>query len=158
MVTGMVPHVGGPVLPAGCPTVLIGFLPAARIGDMALCVGPPDVIAKGSATVVIGNMPAARIGDLTAHGGVIVAGCPTVVIGEMGMGGAVSAQAGTMKAAKLAGAAFTKMSCDAVSLGPVKTENLSTGGAFGSQAATMSAAKKRGAPLTQTNCDKGGGH
>src|ERR1017187_1087530 len=68
MVTGVVPHVGGPVLPAGCPTVLIGNLPAARVGDMAMCVGPPDVIAKGSATVMIGNMPAARIGDQTAHG------------------------------------------------------------------------------------------
>lgn len=157
MVTGLVPHVGGPVLPAGCPTVLIGNLPAARVGDMALCVGPPDVIAKGSATVMIGNMPAARIGDLTAHGGVIVLGFPTVMIGEMGMGGAVSAQAGTMQAAKLAGAAFTKTSCDAVSLGPVKTEWLSTGGAYGSQAATMSAAKERGAPFTQTKCDKGGG-
>jgi uncharacterized Zn-binding protein involved in type VI secretion len=65
----------------GCPTVLIGFMPAARVGDMAVCVGPPDVIAKGSATVMIGFMPAARIGDNTAHGGVIVAGCPTVMIG-----------------------------------------------------------------------------
>jgi uncharacterized Zn-binding protein involved in type VI secretion len=157
MVTGLVPHVGGPVLPAGCPTVLIGGLPAARVGDMALCVGPPDVIAKGSATVLIGNMPAARIGDLTAHGGVVVAGFPTVMIGEMGMGGAVSAQAGTMRAAKLAGAAFTQTSCDAASLGPVNTEKLSTGGAFGSQAATMGAAKKRGAPFTCIGCDKSGG-
>ena len=81
MVTGTVPHVGGPVLPPGCPTVLIGFMPAARVGDMCTCVGPPDSIAKGSATVIIGNMPAARIGDNTAHGGVIVAGCPTVIIG-----------------------------------------------------------------------------
>ena len=156
MVTGTVPHAGGPILPPGCPTVLIGNLPAARVGDMALCTGPPDVIAKGSATVVIGNMPAARIGDTTAHGGVVVAGCPTVIIGEMGLGGAVSAQAGTMKAAKLAGAAFTKTSCDAASLGPVDTSQLSTGGAFGSQAATMSAAKKRGAPFTCTGCDKSG--
>ncbi len=60
---------------------MIGFLPAARIGDMALCVGPPDVIAQGSATVKIGFMPAARMGDITAHGGVIVLGCPTVIIG-----------------------------------------------------------------------------
>ncbi len=81
MVTGVVPHVGGPILPPCCPTVLIGFLPAARVGDMLTCVGPPDVIAKGSATVMIGNMPAARIGDITAHGGVIVVGCPTVIIG-----------------------------------------------------------------------------
>ena len=81
MVTGVVPHVGGPILPPCCPTVLIGFLPAARITDMALCVGPPDVIVKGSATVLIGGLPAARIGDMTAHGGVIVMGCPTVIIG-----------------------------------------------------------------------------
>ena len=81
MVTVLVPHVGGPILPPGCPTVMVGFLPAARVGDMATCVGPPDVIALGSMTVMIGNMPAARMGDMTAHGGVIVLGCPTVVIG-----------------------------------------------------------------------------
>jgi len=75
------PHVGGPVLPAGCPTVLIGSLPAARVGDMCTCAGPPDVIAMGSATVLIGGMPAARMGDSTAHGGVIVLGEPTVLIG-----------------------------------------------------------------------------
>jgi uncharacterized Zn-binding protein involved in type VI secretion len=81
MVTGVVPHVGGPISGPGCPTVLIGGLPAARATDMATCTGPPDTIAKGSATVLIGNMPAARMGDSTAHGGVIVAGCPTVLIG-----------------------------------------------------------------------------
>jgi len=81
MVTGLVPHVGGPILPPACPTVLIGFLPAARIGDMAVCVGPPDVIAMGSSSVIIGGQPAARIGDSTAHGGVIVVGCPTVIVG-----------------------------------------------------------------------------
>jgi uncharacterized Zn-binding protein involved in type VI secretion len=89
MVTGIVPHVGGPILPPGCPTVLIGFLPAARVSDMATCVGPPDVIALGSPTVLIGSMMAARIGDLTAHGGVIVLGLPTVIIGEVGMGSPV---------------------------------------------------------------------
>ncbi len=81
MVTALVPHVGGPILPAGEPTVLIGGLPAARVGDMATCVGPPDTIAAGSGTVLIGGMPAARMGDSTAHGGVIVAGCATVLIG-----------------------------------------------------------------------------
>ena len=81
MVTGVVPHVGGPILPPCCPTVLIGYLPAARVTDMATCVGPPDIIAKGSATVMIGYLPAARLGDMTAHGGVIVLGCPTVMIG-----------------------------------------------------------------------------
>ena len=81
MVTGVVPHVGGPILPPCCTTVMIGYLPAARVTDMATCVGPPDVISKGSATVMIGYLPAARIGDLTAHGGVITVGCPTVIIG-----------------------------------------------------------------------------
>ena len=81
MVTGVVPHVGGPILPPGCPTVLIGNLPAARVGDMATCVGPPDAIAKGSMTVLIGGQPAARMGDQTARGGVIVVGLPTVMIG-----------------------------------------------------------------------------
>jgi uncharacterized Zn-binding protein involved in type VI secretion len=81
MVTGVVPHVGGPILAPGCPTVLIGGLPAARVTDTAVCVGPPDVIVMGSTTVLIGGVPAARIGDTTSHGGVIVVGCPTVVIG-----------------------------------------------------------------------------
>jgi uncharacterized Zn-binding protein involved in type VI secretion len=82
MVTVLVPHVGGPILPPCCPTVLIEFLPAARVGDMATCVGPPDVIAPPcSPTVIIGGMPAARLGDLTVHGGVIVLGAPTVIIG-----------------------------------------------------------------------------
>jgi uncharacterized Zn-binding protein involved in type VI secretion len=78
---GPVPHVGGPILPPGCPTVLIGNLPAARATDMATCTGPPDVIASGSPTVLIGNLPAARMGDPTGHGGVIVAGFPQVLIG-----------------------------------------------------------------------------
>lgn len=80
MVTVLVPHVGGPVAGPGAPTVLIGGLPAARVGDMAVCVGPPDVIALGSFTVLIGGQPAARMGDLTAHGGTIVLGAPTVLI------------------------------------------------------------------------------
>jgi uncharacterized Zn-binding protein involved in type VI secretion len=80
MVTGVVPHVGGPIL-VGAPTVLIGNLPAARVGDMATCVGPPDTITQGSASVLIGGMPAARMGDATAHGGIIVVGCPTVLMG-----------------------------------------------------------------------------
>ena len=81
MVTGLVPHVGGPILPPGAITVLIGGMPAARVGDMAVCVGPPDVIALGSFTVLISGQPAARIADLTAHGGSIVVGLPTVLIG-----------------------------------------------------------------------------
>jgi uncharacterized Zn-binding protein involved in type VI secretion len=81
MSTGPVHHVGGPILPAGEPTVLIGGTPAARVGDMATCTGPPDTIAAGSATVLIGGKPAARMGDATAHGGTIIAGLPTVLIG-----------------------------------------------------------------------------
>ena len=81
MVSGVVPPVGGPILPPCCPTVMIGFLPAARVGDMAVCAGGPDVIALGSFTVIIGGQPAARMGDLTVHGGVIVVGLPTVMIG-----------------------------------------------------------------------------
>lgn len=81
MVTVLVPHVGGPIIAPGCPTVLIGFLPAARVTDMAICVGPPDMIAMGSTSVMIGFLPAARIGDMTVHGGVIVLGEFTVMIG-----------------------------------------------------------------------------
>src|SRR6266404_2246349 len=79
--TPPVPHVGGPILPPGCITVLIAGQPAARVGDMALCVGPPDAIAMGSMTVLIGGQPAARLGDPTVHGGVIMLGAPTVMIG-----------------------------------------------------------------------------
>jgi len=81
MVTGTVPHVGGPIVMSSAPTVLIGGLPAAVVGDMCVCVGPPDVIVKGSATVLFGGKPAARMGDMTAHGGVIVAGAGNVIIG-----------------------------------------------------------------------------
>src|SRR5262245_430423 len=80
--TPPIPHVGGPILPPGAPTVLIGALPAARLGDMAICVGPPDAIVKGAFSVLISGQPAARIGDLTAHGGVITVAMPTVIIGE----------------------------------------------------------------------------
>jgi uncharacterized Zn-binding protein involved in type VI secretion len=75
------PHVGGPVLPPGAVTVLIGGLPAATVGDKCTCSGPPDSIVKGSATVQIGGKPAARVGDSTAHGGSIIVGCTTVIIG-----------------------------------------------------------------------------
>jgi uncharacterized Zn-binding protein involved in type VI secretion len=81
MVTGVVPHVGGPITGPGAPTVLIGSMPAAVVGDLCVCVGPPDTIANGSSTVLIGGKPAARMGDPTAHGGSIVLGCPTVMIG-----------------------------------------------------------------------------
>ncbi|MET0395051.1 MAG: PAAR domain-containing protein [Chitinophagaceae bacterium] len=78
---GGAPHTGGPILPPGCPTVLIEGKPAARMGDMLTCAGPPDTIIKGSATVLIGGQPAARQGDTTAHGGSITLGSLTVIIG-----------------------------------------------------------------------------
>lgn len=104
MVTGIVPHVGGPITAPGMPTVLIGGLPAARVGDMAICVGPPDVIAVGSPTVLIGGAMAARMGDQTMHGGTIVIGMPTVLIGS-------SAQGAAMKAAAAGGLPFVRK-CD----------------------------------------------
>jgi uncharacterized Zn-binding protein involved in type VI secretion len=81
MVTGTVPHVGGPVLGPGSANVLIEGLNAAVVGDMSACTGPPDTQIKGSSTVFINGLPAARLGDTTAQGGSIVAGCPTVLIG-----------------------------------------------------------------------------
>src|ERR1700710_3027100 len=88
-----IPHVGGPVVGPGCPTVLIGGMPAAVLGDMCVCVGPPDPIILGSSGVMIGGKPAARMGDMTAHGGAIVLGCFTVLIGETGGGGGDGASA-----------------------------------------------------------------
>lgn len=84
--TPPIPHVGGPVI-QGAPNVIIGGMPASRVGDMATCVGPPDTIATGSATVLICGMPAARMGDSTTHGGVIVTGFPTVLIGDSAISG-----------------------------------------------------------------------
>ena len=81
MVTGIIPHVGGPIVSPGGPTVIIGGLPSATLGSQCVCVGPPDVVILGSMTVFISMKPAARMGDPTAHGGVIVGGCPTVLIG-----------------------------------------------------------------------------
>ena len=81
MVTGTVPHVGGPVAGPGAATVMIAGMPAAVVGDMATCAGPPDTIVRGSATVMLGGKPAARMGDSTAHGGTILMGAVTVMIG-----------------------------------------------------------------------------
>lgn len=83
---GPAPHVGGPIA-MGSPNVLIGSIPAARIGDTAICVGPPDTVATGSSGVIINGKPAARMGDSTAHGGKIIVGMPTVLIGGGGGGG-----------------------------------------------------------------------
>ena len=105
--TPPVPHVGGPIS-LGAATVFIGMMPAARMGDMCTCVGPPDSIAKGSPTVIIEGMMAARMGDPTMHGGVITLGCPTVMIGEVGMGRAVTTQGGAMLVGKKAAKAFVE--------------------------------------------------
>lgn len=97
MVTGVVPHVGGPIA-LGCFTVLTGGPPQARIGDMCVCTGPPDSIALGCFTVIVGGMPAARMGDMTVHGGNIVMGLPTVLIGDGGGGGGGGGGAGALAA------------------------------------------------------------
>lgn len=112
MVTGVVPHVGGPILGPAVPTVLIGGMPAAVVGDICTCVGPPATIVQGSAGVMIGGKPAARMGDMTAHGGMIAIGFPTVLIGESGPGGAGSVQGQTMSAARKAAAPFTECNCN----------------------------------------------
>lgn len=76
-----IPHVGGPIVKPGCPTLLIAMMPSATLTSMCVCVGPPDIVIKGSATVLMGKPPAARLGDSTAHGGTIVLGAPTVLVG-----------------------------------------------------------------------------
>lgn len=76
-----IPHVGGPIVKPGCPTLLIAMMPSATLTSMCVCIGPPDVIIKGSATVLMGKLPAARLGDSTAHGGTIIVGAPTVFVG-----------------------------------------------------------------------------
>jgi uncharacterized Zn-binding protein involved in type VI secretion len=99
-----VPHVGGPIVGPCVPTVLIGSLPAAVVGDMATCVGPPDMIVMGSTGVFFASKPAARVGDMTAHGGVVAVGLPSVLIGESGA--AVVAQKQAMLVAAQIGAAL----------------------------------------------------
>ena len=140
MVTGIVPHVGGPIA-AGMPTVLTGKLPQARVSDMAMCVGPPDVIIKGSATVLVGGLPAARMGDNTAHGGVIVVGCPTVLIGDKSSAGAGAGAGGS--AAPSAASAGSVVS---------QAGTLTTGPAFAAaarQAQTLVSAARSGAPFCE---------
>ena len=75
-----IPHVGGPIVGPGAPTVLIGGLPASVMGDMATCVGPPDTVVGGDPTVLFEGQPAARMGDSCAHGGTIVLGDFTVLV------------------------------------------------------------------------------
>lgn len=113
MVTGTVPHVGGPIVPPCQVNVLVGGLPQARVGDKSICAaGGPSAIITGSPTVLVGGRPAARIGDMHAHGGTIVTGCPTVLIGEAGgvgpVGASISVAKPCFKAAAEAGSAFVK--------------------------------------------------
>jgi uncharacterized Zn-binding protein involved in type VI secretion len=82
MVTGIIPHVGGPIVGPGAPTVLIAGLPAACMGDVCVCVGPPDEIVMGAFTVLLEGRPAARMGDMCEHGGTIILGEPTVLLGD----------------------------------------------------------------------------
>jgi uncharacterized Zn-binding protein involved in type VI secretion len=111
----LVPHVGGPITGPGVPNVLIGGMPAAVVGDVCVCVGPPATIVMGSAGVMIAGRPAARMGDLTAHCGNIVLGCPTVLIGEVG-GAAPGAGA---VAAAMAGAVHSSFPASAAVAGAV---------------------------------------
>lgn len=105
-VTVLVPHVGGPISMPGAPTVLIGGLPAARVGDIAVCTGPPDAIAPpGASRVLIAGSPAARVGDMTVHGGRIVVGCDSVLIGS----GNGAPPGHCMESAKSHGAALVRM-------------------------------------------------
>ncbi len=131
-----VPHVGGPIVGPGIPTVLVEGIPASVVGDICTCVGPPDAIVAGSPTVFISGRMAARVGDSTAHGGAIAMGAATVLIGDMG-GGAGTPAGATMKSARNEGKAFTQMSCAA------KTAN---SGAAGGNAARTSAGGAPAAP------------
>jgi uncharacterized Zn-binding protein involved in type VI secretion len=139
MVTGIVPHVGGPVIGPGVPTVLIGKLPAAVMGDMCTCVGPPDTILMGSATVMIGGKPAARLGDMTSHGGLITLGCPTVLIGDAAGGGGSS----------------TGMSASIHKFAKAEITSKLSGveHATSSQIAAMKKAAKEGSPLVHNSVD-----
>ncbi len=105
-----IPHVGGPVVGPGMPTVMAGGIPVSVLGDMAICVGPPDVMIVGAFTVLAGGKPIVRITDVTAHGGMVIVGLPTVLVGDSGGGG--SSQAATMSAAKAGGSAFTRAECN----------------------------------------------
>jgi len=112
--TPPIPHVGGPIIPSCSINVLTGGMPQARVTDKCICVGPIDMIVKGSASVLVNNLPAARIGDTTTHGGVIVSGCPSVLIGDAGgaffgpAGAAPAVEKPCMKDAAKAGAPFVR--------------------------------------------------
>ena len=151
-----IPHVGGPVTGPGCPTVLIGGMPAAVMGDMCVCTGPPDTIILGSTGVMIGGKPAARMGDQCVHGGTIVLGCPTVLIGEVGSGGAsgssVAVEGGAAKAGGLTGMSKQVLK-------QVKKDAVPQLDVLLTQALALKEAAEQGAPLVHNPkccdaCDK----
>ncbi|WP_155265189.1 PAAR domain-containing protein [Sphingomonas segetis] len=145
MVTGLVPHVGGPIIPPCQLNVLTCMMPQARISDMAICVGPIDMIIQGSPTVLVGKLPAARMGDMTAHGGVIVTGCFTVLIGEVGAGGGGGGGGG-------AGAGGPGAGFDIAAQAKAFIGALTEGKYFprpAEQAKTFKAAAKSGAPFCE---------
>ncbi|MBK8979931.1 MAG: PAAR domain-containing protein [Planctomycetes bacterium] len=107
--TPPIPHVGGPLVPPGCPAVLIAGVPAARLGDRAVCVGPPATIVSAAPNVLIGGLPAARLGDATSHGGAIASGCPTVLIRQSR---GSSPRADALRAAQRIGAPFVRTGCN----------------------------------------------
>ena len=139
MVTGVVPHVGGPIV-LGSPNVLTGALPQARVGDMLVCGGPPDVIAMGSTGVFVNSRPAARMGDQTAHGGAIVLGMFTVLIGETAGGGGGGAGGAGAAAGAASGGAETHLTAGAVKLAFADAH---------AQAHTLKSAHKTGAPFCE---------
>ncbi|MBP2161050.1 MULTISPECIES: PAAR domain-containing protein [Asticcacaulis] len=163
MFNGPVPHVGGPIAGPGAPTVLTGNLPQARVSDMLVCVGPPDVIVKGSMTVLVMGMPAARMGDMTAHGGSIILGFPTVMIGDAGGGGGGGGGGGVMMPRVGAPGQTGEASADAQFTNQVdavtttrtssQTQALTTSNAFPqpeAQAETLKESARTGAPFTET--------
>jgi len=151
-----IPHVGGPITGPGIPNVLIGGMPAATIGDMCVCVGPPDVIAMGSTGVLIGGKPAARMGDQTAHGGMIAIGCPTVLIGETAGGGG-SGGAGMRSSGSADGNAELADSLDANGLDPFETNSKYSKGNLGEMnpinVAAMSSAFRQAAESGKPFCE-----
>lgn len=137
MVTGVVPHVGGPIMPPCAVTVLTGGMPQARVGDMLTCVGPPDVIALGSFTVLVVGQPAARILDTTVHGGSIIIGLPTVLIGGGGGGNGGGAGGGAGMGSGAADGAAAALSAADAMIAPAQ------------QAAVYKAAAKAGTPFCE---------
>jgi uncharacterized Zn-binding protein involved in type VI secretion len=152
MVTGLVPHIGGPVIPPCAITVITGNMIQARISDMCVCAGPPDVIAMGSATVLVVGLPAARILDNTAHGGVIVTGFPTVLIGDASSGGGGGGGGGAGGGGGGAGGSSSPRSAGAGSGGGAGNRAATNSTTFvnpATQAAVLKAAAARGTPFCQ---------